>query len=67
MAKCEQCPAFKTALLEIGEDEIIEDTGLEYWTRGLNGVGQNMLGKLQVIEIILLGDFNIDTLKGDCY
>ncbi len=45
MAKCEQCPAFKTALLESGEDEIIKDTSQEYRARGLNGQGQNMLAK----------------------
>ncbi len=48
IAKCEQCPLFKTALLESGEDEIIEDTNHEYWARGLNAQGPNMLGKLQM-------------------
>lgn len=46
IAKCEQCPEFLTALLESGDEELIEDTNHEYWARGREGNGMNMLGML---------------------
>lgn len=49
IAKSEQCPAFVQALLQSGQDDIVEDTNHPYWARGKNGQGQNMLGKLLMI------------------
>ncbi len=46
MAKSEQCPDFLSALLQSADNELVEDTSHEYWARGRNGQGQNMIGKL---------------------
>ncbi len=46
MAKCEQCPDFLSALLQSADDEPVEDTSHEYWARGRNGQGQNMIWKV---------------------
>jgi hypothetical protein len=49
MVKCQQCPAFLTALIQSGDDELVEDTVHEYWARGRAGNGQNMLGQLLMV------------------
>ncbi len=33
----------------VEDDELAEDTSHEYWARGRNGQGQNMLGKLLMV------------------
>ena len=40
-------PGIKDSLLETGEQEIIEDSPIDYyWGCGKNGTGKNMLGKI---------------------
>ncbi len=46
MAKSEWCPDFLSALLQIADDELVEDTSHEYWARGRNGLGQNVIWKI---------------------
>ena len=42
--KAQVCPAFKTALLRPGQ--FVENTNHEFWARGFNQKGSNMLGRL---------------------
>ena len=44
--KLRVCEPARKALLETGTKEIKEDTSHEFWGRGREGKGQNMLGKL---------------------
>ncbi len=46
MVKIEHCCAFKDALLQSGNDELIENTDNEYWARVHSDNGSNMLGRL---------------------
>ena len=48
-AKLNMCPDTKKALLDSEEREIIEDTPHEFWGRGQNSTGENMLGKLYML------------------
>ena len=45
-AKLEQCQAFKQRLSLTGSLQLIEDTDYEYWGRGSDGRGKNMMGTL---------------------
>jgi N-glycosidase YbiA len=46
-AKLAQHPEAQEALIESGQEEIIEDSPTDYfWGEGADGSGQNMLGKL---------------------
>jgi hypothetical protein len=49
MVKLQQCPAFRMALMQSGDDTLVEDTNHEYWARGRSGQGQNMLGQLLMV------------------
>lgn len=44
--KLRACELVRAALLETGSKKIIEDTSHEFWGRGKEGKGQNMLGKI---------------------
>jgi ribA/ribD-fused uncharacterized protein len=46
--KFQQYNACRDALLQSGDDELVEDTNHEYWARGYTGHGLNMLGKLMM-------------------
>ena len=47
MEKVLQHPEIMTKLLDTGEEEIIEDSPIDYyWGCGANGTGKNMLGKI---------------------
>ena len=45
-AKLEVCEEARNALLSSGSSEIIEDTGHPFWACGLEGDGQNMMGRI---------------------
>ena len=44
--KFEQCSAFRQELMNSGDNELVEDTNHNYWARGKDGNGQNILGIL---------------------
>lgn len=47
--KVKQHPEIKMILLETGDEEIIEDSPIDYyWGCGAEGTGRNMLGKIWV-------------------
>jgi ribA/ribD-fused uncharacterized protein len=45
-AKLKVCKDARDSLLKSGTSEIIEDTGHPFWACGLDGNGQNMMGKI---------------------
>jgi ribA/ribD-fused uncharacterized protein len=45
-AKLRVCKDAKDALMNSGTSEIVEDTGHPFWACGLDGNGQNMMGKI---------------------
>ena len=47
--KARQCERFKKKLIDTGDDTLIEDTKDDYWGRGPNGNGKNMLGTLLML------------------
>ena len=47
--KAEQCPAFYQDLEASKGQILVEDTSHEYWGRGNNGTGLNMLGRLLMV------------------
>ena len=44
--KLKVCDAARNMLIKSGSKKIVENTSHEFWGRGKNGQGQNMLGKL---------------------
>jgi len=47
LAKVQQYPMIKDLLLSTGDEEIIEDSPIDYyWGCGADGTGKNMLGKI---------------------
>ncbi len=44
-----QCPEFVHALLQSGDEMLIEDTNDEYWARGTTGHVSNILGELLML------------------
>ncbi len=49
LAKLEQCPPMKRALVKSGHEHLIEDTNHKYWAKESMGQGINMLGTLLMI------------------
>ncbi len=47
--KANQCPEFVDALLQSGDEMLIEDTNDKYWARGTTGHGSNILGELLML------------------
>ena len=47
--KARHCEKFRRKLIETGDDTLIEDTNDDYWGRGSNGNGKNMLGTLLML------------------
>lgn len=49
IAKMQQHPEVQKKLMETGDEEIIEDSPIDYyWGCGADGTGKNMLGKILV-------------------
>ena len=47
-AKADQCPIFHSTLKSTTGRSAIEDANIEYWARGKDGTGLNMLGHLMM-------------------
>ena len=67
LAKLTVCKEAQDTLLQSGSSEIVEDTGHPFWARGLDGNGQNMMGKILMTirkkakeDPNLFKDFNCD-------
>lgn len=58
-AKIKTCDAARKALEESTDQPIIEDTEHEFWGRGKNHTGQNMLGKLWMVYRKKLNSGNV--------
>ena len=46
--KAKQCPEYRQDLLRSNDQILVEDTNHNYWGRGRNGLGLNMLGNLHM-------------------
>ena len=46
--KWDQCPEYRDRLMSTGYAHLVEDTSHEFWARGANGDGLNMLGVIHM-------------------